>query len=91
MSKNRVIVLSVIQQGLTKAEVASKYGVPWRWVHTLITRYNTGGLDAVDPQRPMRAPTPNQPRQKILARPTQTSRTLALKHTPNMNEVPRHI
>jgi transposase len=46
MSKSRVIVLSVVQQGLTKAEVARKYGVTWRWVHTLVTRYEQGGFEA---------------------------------------------
>jgi transposase len=48
MSKSRIIVLSVVQQGLTKAEAARKYGVSWRWVHTLVTRYGKDGLDARD-------------------------------------------
>lgn len=51
MSKSRVIVLSVVQQGLTKAEVARKYGVTWRWVHTLVTRYEKGGIDALEKSR----------------------------------------
>ena len=50
MSKSRVIVLSVVQQGLSKAEVARKYGVTWRWVHTLVTRYERGGLEALEPR-----------------------------------------
>ena len=50
MSKSRVIVLSVVQQGLSKAEVARKYGVSWRWVHTLVTRYEVGGLEALEPR-----------------------------------------
>lgn len=50
MSKSRVIVLSVVQQGLTKAEVARKYGVSWQWVHTLVTRYQTEGLDGLEPR-----------------------------------------
>jgi transposase InsO family protein len=74
MSKNRVIVLSVIQQGLTKPEVASKYGVTWRWVHTLITRYNTGGLDAVDPQH--RRPHTNA---RAIAKTTR-DRIITLRH-----------
>jgi transposase InsO family protein len=50
MSKARVIVLSVVHEGLTKAEVARRYNVSWRWVHTLVTRYETGGLPAIEPQ-----------------------------------------
>lgn len=50
MSKARVIVLSVVRQGMTKAEAARKFGVSWRWVHTLVTRYEAGGLDAVEPR-----------------------------------------
>lgn len=49
MSKSRVIVLSVVQQGLTKAEVARKYGVSWQWVHELVTRYEREGLDGLEP------------------------------------------
>jgi len=51
MSKSRIIVLSVTQQGLTKAEAARKYGVSWRWVHTLVTRYEKDGLDALEKSR----------------------------------------
>ena len=50
MSKARVIVLSVVHQGLTKAEAARKFEVSWQWVHTLVTRYESGGLDALEPQ-----------------------------------------
>jgi transposase len=50
MSKARVIVLSVVHQGLTKAEAARRYDVSWQWVHTLVTRYQAGGLDALEPR-----------------------------------------
>jgi transposase InsO family protein len=50
MSKAKVIVLAVAHQGLTKAEAARRYGVSWQWVHTLVTRYNDGGLDALEPR-----------------------------------------
>jgi transposase InsO family protein len=70
MSKPRVIVLSVVVQGLTKAEAARRYDVSWQWVHTLVTRYRTGGLDALEPQsrRPLtnaRA-TPDRLRERIV-------------------------
>lgn len=58
MSKARVIVLSVIHQGLSQAEAARRYDVSWRWVHTLVKRYREGGLDAVEPRssRPHTSP-----------------------------------
>lgn len=44
-------MLSVVQQGLTKAQAARKYQVSWRWVHILVTRYQAAGtLDAVAPR-----------------------------------------
>ena len=48
MSKQKVIVLAVTVQGLSKAEAARRYGVSRQWVHELLTRYRTGGLDAVE-------------------------------------------
>jgi len=50
MSKPRVIVLSVVQQGLTPSEAASRFGVSRQWVHHLLARYRAGGLDAVEPR-----------------------------------------
>ena len=50
MSKAKVIVLAVTHQGLTKVQAAERYGVSRQWVHTLVTRYNAGGLDAVEPR-----------------------------------------
>lgn len=50
MSKSRVIVLSVVQQGLTKAEVARNYNVSCRWVHTLVTRYEQEGEAGLQPK-----------------------------------------
>ncbi|WP_255546733.1 IS481 family transposase, partial [Glaciihabitans sp. dw_435] len=56
---------------MTKAEAARKFDVSWRWVHTLVTRYEAGGLDAVEPRshRPAHNPraTPIEVRDKILA------------------------
>jgi transposase InsO family protein len=48
VSKERVIVLSVVQQQLSKAETARRYKVSWRWVHTLVTRYQACGWEAVE-------------------------------------------
>jgi len=48
MSKPRVIVLSVVQQNLSAAQAAEKFGVSRQWVYQLLARYKTGGLDAVE-------------------------------------------
>ena len=70
MSKARVIVLSVVHQGLSKAETARKFDVSWQWVHTLVTRYETGGMEAIEPssRRPHASPikTPPIERARIL-------------------------
>ena len=50
MSKAKVIVLSVVEQGLSKAEVARRYEVSWRWVHTLVQRYEAEGLAGLEPR-----------------------------------------
>src|SRR5690625_4827570 len=50
MSKERVIALSVIHGNLTKAEAARRFGVSWRWVHTLVTRYKQEGHQALEPR-----------------------------------------
>jgi transposase InsO family protein len=57
--KNRIIVISVVVEGRSKAEVARDYGVTYRWVHTLVTRYLHGGWEALEPQsrRPTTSPT----------------------------------
>lgn len=70
MSKARVIVLSVVHQGLTKAQAARKFDVSWQWVHTLITRYEIGGLEALEPRsrRPISSSrrTPDDVRDRII-------------------------
>lgn len=50
MSKSRVIVLSVVHQGLTKSEVARKFGVSWQRVHELVTRYERDGEAGLEPK-----------------------------------------
>ena len=50
MSKAQVVVLSVVEQGLSKAEAARRYGVSWRWVHTLVGRYQAEGMAGLEPR-----------------------------------------
>jgi transposase len=63
VQKNRVIVTSVVVEGRSKAEVARDYGVSYRWVHTLVTRYLLGGWDAIEPRSrtPLTSPTRTPP------------------------------
>jgi transposase InsO family protein len=63
VSKNRIIVSSVVLEGRSKAEVARDYGVTYRWVHTLVTRYLVGGWEAIEPQsrRPKTSPSRTPP------------------------------
>ncbi len=63
MSKPRVIVLSVVHQGLSAAEAAARFGVSRQWVYQLLARYRTGGLDAVEPRshRPRTNPRQTPP------------------------------
>jgi len=58
MSKQKVIVLAVRDQGLTVAAAARRYGVSRRWVHELLRREAEGGIDAVEPRskRPLGNP-----------------------------------
>jgi transposase InsO family protein len=69
VSKERSIVLSVVQQHLSKAETARRYNISWRWVHTLVTHYQTCGWEAVEARsrRPHSNPRAvnDEPRQRI--------------------------
>ena len=58
MSKQKVIVLAVRDQGLSVADTARRYGVSRRWVHELLRREAAGGLGAVEPRskRPLSNP-----------------------------------
>lgn len=58
MSKQRVVVLSIVHQGLTVTEAARTHGFSRAHIYTLLKRYQEGGLDAVEPQssRPKSSP-----------------------------------
>lgn len=44
-------------QHLTVAQAATRYGVSRQWVYTLLTRYDTHGVDVLTP-RSKAPPTP---------------------------------
>jgi len=71
--KNLVIARAVMDQGLTIAQAAAKFGVSRQWVHQLVQRYRTGGVAAVLPQS--KAPK-SQPR---LTSPAVRERVIALR------------
>ncbi len=68
--KHLVIVRSVLQQGLSPAQAAARYGVSRQWVHTLLNRYKAEGPDGLAPRSraPKRRPiTTSEPlRQRII-------------------------
>ena len=69
-SKNRVIVLAVVEGGLTVADAAERFGVSPRWIYVLLARYRAEGLDGLEARsrRPHSSPTriPETVRDQIL-------------------------
>ena len=70
MSKNRAIVLSIIEASMSTSEAAEHFHVSTRWVQILLTRYRAGGIEALEPgsRRPLSNPhaTPDAVVQAIL-------------------------
>lgn len=60
MGKNKVIVLAVLEAGMSQSEAAHRYGVSRRWVYELLRRYARDGDAGLEPGS--RAPHSN-PRQ----------------------------
>lgn len=58
-NKNRAIVLSITEGGLTPTEAAKRFEVSTRWIRTLTARYRAGGLKDVDPQSKRPHTNPN--------------------------------
>ncbi|MGH3308499.1 MAG: DDE-type integrase/transposase/recombinase, partial [Nocardioides sp.] len=71
MSRARVAVLKVVTEELSVTAAAARYGYSRQHLHRLLTRYRTGGLQAVDPRsrRPKTNPaaTPDPVRDRIIA------------------------
>ena len=59
MSLALLVVTAVRIEGRTEAEVAREYGVSWRWVHELVSRYDAEGESglAARSRRPRSSPT----------------------------------
>jgi hypothetical protein len=90
MSRARVIVLSVVHLGLTKAGAARPHAVSCRLVHTLVNRYHQGGLVAIEP----RSWEPLSSRQRIRGRRNQLHAVFGPQsercRDSYMNGVPTH-
>ena len=65
-NKNEVIVLSVVEGGLSVTEAATRFGVSRQWVHTLLARYRSEGLKGVQPRSRRPHTNPNQTSQTIM-------------------------
>ena len=74
MGKNRVIVLAVLEAGMSQSEAAHRYGVSRRWVYELLRRYDRDGDAGLEPGS--RAPRSNPHRVPDAIQ----ARILALRH-----------
>lgn len=48
MTRNKLIIQSIVQAGLSPAQAAERYSVSRRWVYELLRRYRTGGDEALN-------------------------------------------
>lgn len=69
-NQNRVIVLSVVNGGLSVGETAIRFGVSRQWIYTLLARYREEGEKGLETRsrRPQHSPsaTPEDVRATIL-------------------------
>jgi len=74
MGKNKVIVLAVLEAGMSRSEAARRYGVSRRWVYELLRRYAQDGVAGLEPGSRAPHSNPHQVPEAIHAR------ILALRH-----------
>lgn len=65
-TKNRTIVLAITEGGLSINEAAQRFEVSSRWIRTLLKRFETDGLDGLEPRsrRPHTHPNATDPKTK---------------------------
>ncbi|WP_275433410.1 helix-turn-helix domain-containing protein [Brevibacterium sp. ACRRH] len=94
-SRNRAVVLAIVNGGMSIKDASTYFGIRTRWVRTLLQRFRTGGLEALQPRstRPLTNPnkTPEHIRETIveLRHPTgKRNRILshAVHHQKSANE-----
>ena len=66
MSKNRVIVESVVHLGRSQCQVAVQYGVSQAWVSKLVARWRRHGWDAIEKQSTKPASNPRSTPQDMI-------------------------
>ncbi|ALV45366.1 transposase [Arthrobacter alpinus] len=74
MGKNKVIVLAVLEAGMSQSEAARRYGVSRRWVYELLRRYARDGDAGLEPGSRVPHSNPHQVPEVIQAR------ILSLRH-----------
>ena len=69
-SRNRAVVLAIVNSGMSVKDAATHFGISTRWAKTLLQRFRTGGLEALQPRstRPLTNPnkTPEHIRETIV-------------------------
>ncbi|WP_432420417.1 helix-turn-helix domain-containing protein [Nocardia neocaledoniensis] len=103
MSKARLVIIAVVVEGRSQADIARAYGVSPSWVSKPITRYRTEGDAALEPRSrrphtsPQRHPTTGRgPDREPAPRPDRTRHgrgpphhRLAPTPPPQRHRVPR--
>jgi transposase len=94
MSKQRVVVLSIILQGLTVTEAAKTHGYTRAHIYTLLKRYKEGGLENVEPRSSKPRSSPHASSEEIQTRIIQLRISLdtdGLDHGPvSIQTTPPH-
>lgn len=83
MSKAQLVITAVVLEGRSKSEVARDYDLSRYWVHQLVTRYHTDGL-----QPSSRAPGARTTTDTQSAPKSKTASCGCANHCPNKATTP---
>ncbi|MFL0576051.1 helix-turn-helix domain-containing protein [Brevibacterium luteolum] len=59
-SRNRAVVLAIVNGGMSVKDAADHFDISSRWIRTLLQRFRTGGLEALEPRSKRPLTNPNQ-------------------------------
>lgn len=68
MSKAKVVILSIVHQGLSISEAAKVHGFSRTHIYRLLARYKKGGLNALEPRKPIAKTSPHRTSQEVTQR-----------------------
>lgn len=68
MSKATVVILSIVHQGLSVSEAARVHGFSRTHIYRLLERYRSGGLEALQPRKPIAKTNPHKTRPELATR-----------------------